>query len=216
MRANCVELMDHANPNASLGTVLVDSIQNMVKALSKLEKKATRFLNNDDDDDDHTPQELPECVQTATFVEIYPNEYEHCEDDGLTRAQRYQKAYQAAYDSDNQGYFSSNDSGDSNTILSPQELAAASWAVFSTELLPEMDAPYRLQALDTSDAIERLKLGLYLLNEKKDVLKQLLRQMPKYEEEEENDNDNDNEEEEEEEEEESNKKESDLEGGSFQ
>jgi hypothetical protein len=55
---------------------------------------------------------------------------------------------------------------------SPQELTALSWAAFGTEMLPEDDSTYRIQALDCDSLFDRLKLGLHLLREKKSKLRE--------------------------------------------
>ena len=95
------------------------------------------------------------------------------DDDAPTREERYDEAYKNALESDSQGYFSSNDSKGGR---SAQELTAISWAAFSTEGADELDAPYRLQALDTDDLIERLKLGMFLLNEKQNLVHNILQE----------------------------------------
>lgn len=58
---------------------------------------------------------------------------------------------------------------------SPQELTALSWAAFCTDLFPEEDAAFRIQALDCEDLFERLKLASHMLREKKNKLKQQLK-----------------------------------------
>jgi hypothetical protein len=46
-------------------------------------------------------------------------------------------------------------------------LTALSWAAFCTELVPEEDTTFRVQALDCADLFERLKLASHMLREKK-------------------------------------------------
>ena len=62
----------------------------------------------------------------------------------------------------------------SNLERTPQELTAISWAAFCTNVLPEEDAAYRIQALDSDDVFERLKLASHMLREKKKRLRQLM------------------------------------------
>lgn len=81
-------------------------------------------------------------------------------------------AYDVALATDKQGYrvrTDGNDRGEEKEkIRSPQELTALSWAAFCTELLPEADATMRIQALDSDDLFERLKLASILLRQKKE------------------------------------------------
>lgn len=184
IKANCVELVDDSNPNVVLGSVLVDSVQNMVKYLTKAEDKVSKLLESDQEMIDD--EGLPDGMTVSNLEDAFGADraMEDDLDKSLTREERYQAAYDAALESDTQGYVSvcangiaetAEASGGGEGLRTPQELTAVSWAAFSTELVTEMDAPYRLQALDTCDAVERLKLGLYLLNEKKEVLKQFLK-----------------------------------------
>lgn len=53
----------------------------------------------------------------------------------------------------------------------PQELTAISWAAFCTEVYAEADALFRIQALDSANLFERLKLGLLLLKQKEKDIK---------------------------------------------
>jgi hypothetical protein len=70
---------------------------------------------------------------------------------------------------DTQGYCVSTSSKDGTTSSdrSPQELTALSWASFCTELLPEEDTTFKIQALDCDDLFERLKLASSMLRDKK-------------------------------------------------
>jgi hypothetical protein len=72
-------------------------------------------------------------------------------------------------DTDTQGYFlPSHNVTDTYT---PQELTALSWSAFQSEILSEIDATFRIQALDSADLFERLKLASYLLKQKENQLK---------------------------------------------
>ena len=67
-----------------------------------------------------------------------------------------------------------NTTSDDATISrdrTPQELTAISWAAFCTELLPEQEATYRIQALDSDNLFDRLKLASYMLRHKKAQLR---------------------------------------------
>jgi hypothetical protein len=76
---------------------------------------------------------------------------------------------------DTQGYCvstaASSKDGTTSSDRSPQELTALSWASFCTELLPEEDATFKIQALDCDDLFERLKLASHMLRAKKADLK---------------------------------------------
>jgi predicted nucleic acid-binding Zn ribbon protein len=72
---------------------------------------------------------------------------------------------------DTQGYVSSKDGSD----RSPQELTALSWASFTTELVPEEDTTFKIQALDCDDLFERLKLASGMLRAKKTDLRDKLK-----------------------------------------
>lgn len=87
----------------------------------------------------------------------------------MDRQARFQRAYQVALDTDAQGY-TSRSSTDSTEERSVQELMALSWAAFESDLLPELDVAWRIQALDADDLLDRLKLGLRMLQDKKGKL----------------------------------------------
>lgn len=80
-------------------------------------------------------------------------------------------AYHTALETDSQGYTVPTRDVD----RSAKELTAISWAAFCTELLAEDDATFRIQALDADDLFERLKLGSYLLRQKKETLRERLK-----------------------------------------
>lgn len=85
----------------------------------------------------------------------------------MDRRARFQRALQVALDTDTQGYTTSTKQYE----RSAQELTALSWAAFESDLLPELDTMYRVQALDADDLLERLKLALHMLREKKTQLR---------------------------------------------
>ena len=85
----------------------------------------------------------------------------------LSRVSRFRKAYDTALATDTQGYRVTDDTGE----RSAQELTAISWAAFCTDLLPSEDSTYRIQALDSDQLFERLKLASKMLREKKAQLR---------------------------------------------
>jgi hypothetical protein len=89
----------------------------------------------------------------------------------LDRRGRFRQAYNVALSTDTQGYCVPQNKKVDRT---PQELTAISWASFCTNVLPEEDAAYRIQALDAEDLFERLKLASHMLREKKNRLRQLM------------------------------------------
>jgi hypothetical protein len=111
------------------------------------------------------------------------NDEEEEEDDDddevaeLDRRGRYRQAFHVALAHDTQGYrvtteSSSNKRRDGGMERTPQELTALSWAAFCTNILPEEDATFRIQALDCGSLFDRLKLASHMLREKKNLLKQ--------------------------------------------
>ena len=92
----------------------------------------------------------------------------------MDRRGRYRQAYQVALSTDTQGYSVSGSTGSDSGQLSAQELTATSWAAFCSEIVPEEDATYRIQALDTDKLFERLKLAAFMLREKKASLEKLM------------------------------------------
>jgi hypothetical protein len=77
--------------------------------------------------------------------------------------ERFDEAYQAALEADNQGYLLPSPSEEEGR--SWRELNAISWAAFSTSSSPKDDATYRLSALDMDNITNRLKLAMYWLSD---------------------------------------------------
>jgi hypothetical protein len=77
-----------------------------------------------------------------------------------------------ALETDTQGYCLPKSS---SIERSAQELTALSWAAFCTNLFPEEDAAFRIQALDCDDLFDRLKLGSHMLREKKNQLREQMK-----------------------------------------
>jgi hypothetical protein len=70
---------------------------------------------------------------------------------------------------------STSKAGTTSSDRSPQELTALSWASFCTELLPDEDTTFKIQALDCDDLFERLKLASHMLRAKKADLKEKMK-----------------------------------------
>lgn len=113
--------------------------------------KEDRFYHDEDADDDNDDEE----------VNLDPD-----------RRKRFQQAYKVALETDFQGY---SVVSQNFTDYTPQEMTAISWAAFCTEILPEFDATFRIQALDCDNLFERLKLALHMLRTKENHLKEKLK-----------------------------------------
>jgi hypothetical protein len=83
------------------------------------------------------------------YSENFSDDEDEDDDYELDRSARFRRAYQVALATDTQGY---QVIASKSTTLdhTPQELTAISWAAFSTELVLEQDAMFRIQALDVS------------------------------------------------------------------
>ena len=95
------------------------------------------------------------------------------------RRKRFRQSYEVAMATDTQGYCVSSTAANSTTTRSsdrsPQELTALSWASFCTELVPDEDTTFKIQALDCDDLFERLKLASDMLRAKKADLKEKMK-----------------------------------------
>lgn len=98
---------------------------------------------------------------------------EDLEKDGvcIDRIGRFRQAYETAMATDTQGYQVKDDMAN----RSAQELTAISWAAFCSDLLPSEESTYRIQALDSDQLFERLKLASQMLREKKAQLRVKMR-----------------------------------------
>lgn len=88
----------------------------------------------------------------------------------IDRRRRFRRAYEVALATDTQGYQVPAVAA-TTTDRTAQELTAISWAAFCTELLPEVDATFRIQALDCDNLFDRLKLASGLMRQKKAMLR---------------------------------------------
>lgn len=88
----------------------------------------------------------------------------------MDRRKRFHHAYTIAMETDTQGY---QVVAQQSKLVerTPQELTAISWAAFCTEVYTEADAMFRIQALDSTNLFERLKLALLLLKRKEKEIK---------------------------------------------
>jgi len=163
---DCIEIVDEGTQKTTISNAVADKIEEMLKALHYLEEKLSERF-----EEQAKEGMLPESIS----VHQTSDNFHDGDDDGPNRLQRYSEAVQQAFESDTQGYFSTRPNNRSNQKhRSTQELAAISWAAFSTESRNEIDAFYRMQALDTRDLLERLKQGLQLLNEKFKLVENVL------------------------------------------
>jgi hypothetical protein len=96
----------------------------------------------------------------------------------IDRRKRFRRAYDVALATDTQGYqvFATTSGIGGGNVTSTAdrtapELVAISWAAFCTEVLPEMDAVVRIQALDCENVFHRLKLASALMRQKKALLR---------------------------------------------
>jgi hypothetical protein len=109
-------------------------------------------------------------METEDENEEVDDEKEEQEDDDdddddayADRMSRYRQAYEVALSTDTQGYRVTDDTG----TRSARELTAISWAAFCTDILSSEESTYRIQALDSDNLFERLKLASQMLREKK-------------------------------------------------
>ena len=119
--------------------------------------------DNDDDEEEEENDDLSEGKVRDSDVYI-------------DRRKRFRRAYDVAFATDTQGYqvFATPSAGDNATTTADRtaaELVALSWAAFCTEVLPEIDAAVRIQALDCDDIFRRLKLASGLMRQKKALLR---------------------------------------------
>lgn len=96
--------------------------------------------------------------------------------DNIDRRKRFRRAYDVALATDTQGYQvfaapSTNERASNASDRTAPELVALSWAAFCTEVLPEIDAAVRIQALDCDNVFHRLKLASGLMRQKRVLLR---------------------------------------------
>lgn len=117
-----------------------------------------------------TVQLLPNIyLKEDRFYQENDDDNEDEDEPDLDRRGRFQQALEIALQFDSQGYRVSPQ--EDAAEYTPQELTAISWAAFCTEVLPELDTSYRIQALDCDDLFDRLKLATHMLHQKELNLK---------------------------------------------
>ena len=176
LKGVCTELTDTLPPNLELPNLLSDTIEDVMVTLSALEHKLDQL---GDDSDTEVNEEMERRINVAKlddkfFADDLDDDEDDDEDQVLDRRRRFQQAYRVAMESDTQGYVSGSSGGESYSRRSSKELTAVSWASYMTEIMPEQDATYRIQAMDETDVFERLKLASYMLREKRDRLQKQL------------------------------------------
>lgn len=118
------------------------------------------------------------------------------EDDFMDTNAQFKEAFQNAKASDTQGYMISSspteqlelDEKTGGTQRNAQDLTAISWAVFCVD---NLDVTSRIQALDSTSLLDRLKLGGYVLRQKNQALLKELDEFPQAEEEKKGEGDSD-------------------------
>lgn len=94
------------------------------------------------------------------------------DDSELDRRGLFQQAFQIAMETDSQGYLSSAITDE----RSPKELTALSWAAFCTDDTMDLEmATFRIQAMDETKLVERLKLASTMFKRKKSGLEAKLK-----------------------------------------
>jgi len=180
----CTELSDELPPNLDMTNKLADTIEDAMVMLSSLEHKLDEKQGAENNDTITAAEEekMNRRIAVAQLDDKFFDDMTEDEFDSETpmdRRRRFQQAYRVAMDTDTQGYVSSS-SVDEGTARSPRELTAVSWAAFMTEILPEQEANYRIQAMDETNVLERLKIASFMLREKRDnVRKELGMSSPK-------------------------------------
>ena len=95
----------------------------------------------------------------------------------IDRRKRFRRAYDVALATDTQGYqvfakpATAGESAPTTAERTTPEVVALSWAAFCTEILSEIDAAVRIQALDCDNIFNRLKLASALMRQKKAMLR---------------------------------------------
>ena len=197
MIAECVEIVDSSTSldKVEEGNLLAESIEKMIERISAVENELSDRLE-EQVEFGTLPDGIVFVNDSDNFVSSEDDDEDDDDDDDEnddsdtpTRVDRYNKAYLQALESDSQGYYTHQLSNNSpsprlqqgkeqlKSTRSIQELTAISWAVFATEVMDDLDAQFRVQALDTQDLVERLKLGLFLLNEKRRLIERMLQQV---------------------------------------
>jgi hypothetical protein len=178
IKAVCHELTDILPKDLKKANLIADTIEESMLTLSALEHKLDTLMDNTDTEVD---EEMERRIKIAKLDDkFFADDFDDEEDDDVEedrlfdRRRRYYQAYRVALEVDTQGYVVPFQEVDADMFRSPKELSAISWAAFMTEILPEEDAIYRIQALDELNVLKRLALASYLLRQKRGKLQSKL------------------------------------------
>ena len=179
LRAVCMEITDEIPPNLELPNMVANNIEHSMELLSGMEQRLNQARKNKEIEDEEMDRRIALAKLEDRFYmeDDHDDEEENDEDDDhdeeddhdddakalMDRQGRFKKAYDIALSTDTQGYRVTDDTGDRTA----QQLTAISWAAFCTDLLPSEESTYRIQALDSDNLFERLKLASQMLRELK-------------------------------------------------
>ena len=191
IKATCKEIFDEVpqgDADVQLLSTIAGNIENMLLTISAMEHRLEgalksaggdsfasndRDINDGDDDDDDDDDDAV----------------------ALDRMGRFRRAYELAKETDAQGYISSTEADNSSENRSLQDLSAISWAAFETErlheddedagivvgadgqLLASSDTLYRMQALASTGIMDRMKLALTCLHNKRVEINKALKEV---------------------------------------
>ena len=158
--------------------LVASNIENYMLLLSSMEYRLEKAKQEDSGVQD--PQDydmvMKQRIKLAKLEDTFYDDFaddEDGDDDSddtfIDRRKRFRRAYEVALQTDTQGY--QVVTGQGTNDRTPQELTAISWAAFCSELLPEEDAPFRVQALDCDTLFDRLKIASAMLRRKKKLLR---------------------------------------------
>jgi ribosomal protein S18 acetylase RimI-like enzyme len=155
-------------------SLVASNIENFMLLLSSMEHRLETAKTDKSDiaDPNDYDRMMNQRIRMAKLEDTYydDNYDDEEENEGectIDRRRRFRRAYEVALATDTQGYQVASATGD----RTPQELTAISWAAFCTELIPEVDATFRIQALDCDNLFDRLKLASGLMRQKKALLR---------------------------------------------
>jgi hypothetical protein len=158
--------------NSTVGGVDPNDLDLIMQHRMRLAKLEDTYYDDTYDDDDDEEEEYDDDDPAGS------NSEGKVRDDGIyiDRRKRFRRAYDIALATDTQGYqvFATPAAGENTTTTADRtapELVALSWAAFCTEVLPEIDAAVRIQALDCDNIFYRLKLASGLMRQKKALLR---------------------------------------------
>lgn len=183
IKAVCIEVMDNVPANLEIPNMIASNIENFMISLSsleyKLETNSDRKRSNYDDvsDEDMKRRMIDAALDDAFYgegnagfdiEEEDDDDYDEDNDDDEffdekpDRNSQFKESFKQAQACDTQGYMISGNPKEGERSV--QDLTALSWAVFCTD---DVQETVRVQALDSDDLFDRLKLGSYMLREKK-------------------------------------------------